>query len=151
MSEPTHKSKSEQRWLVTDAFRENHAETFGERKPNQRGRWVWDKQQNKLVRAEEYVPEHVDSRVPVLTDRHHENTVAPDGTDIGSRAKRREYMKRTGYAEADDFKGVWNKANERRKEEARPDFVDHQRVREIENQVGRRAYELSSKKRNGRR
>jgi hypothetical protein len=40
---------------------------------------------------------------PVLMDRFYENTQATDGTDIGSRRKHREYMKRTGLAPSSDF------------------------------------------------
>lgn len=152
MSEPTHKSKSEQRTLVTDQSRANYAETFGHDgpAPGSRGRWVWDAKQNRLVRAEEYVPEHRDERQPLYTDRHHEGTVATDGTDIGSRAKRREYMKRNGLAEADDFKGVWAKT-EAQKAEANRLGGDPRQLRDLAEQVGRTAYELGSKKRNGRR
>lgn len=42
-------------------------------------------------------------RQPTFTDRHHEGNVAPDGTDIGSRAKRNAWMKATGSADASDF------------------------------------------------
>lgn len=43
-------------------------------------------------------------------DRHYEGLQAPDGTDIGSRTKHREYMRRNGLTMADDFKGEWSKA-----------------------------------------
>ncbi len=42
-------------------------------------------------------------RQPVFTDRHHEGNRAPDGADIGSRAKRAAWMKATGSADASDF------------------------------------------------
>lgn len=48
-------------------------------------------------------------------DRHYEGLVAPDGTDIGSRTKHREYMRRHGLTTADDFKGVWQSAEKERK------------------------------------
>lgn len=44
-----------------------------------------------------------DERQPVFTDRHHEGNRAPDGTDIGSRSKRRAWMQATGSADASDF------------------------------------------------
>lgn len=51
---------------------------------------------------------------PILMDRFYENTAATDGTDIGSRRKHREYMKRHNLAMADDFKGEWSQASRQR-------------------------------------
>jgi hypothetical protein len=42
-------------------------------------------------------------RMPLFTDRFMEGGVAPDGTDIGSRQKRRSWMAATGSADASDF------------------------------------------------
>jgi len=43
-----------------------------------------------------------------LVDRYMEGTRSPvDGSDIGSRAKRREHMKAHGLVDADDYKGQW--------------------------------------------
>jgi hypothetical protein len=39
---------------------------------------------------------------------------APDGTLINSKAKHREYMKRTGFTTADDFKQTWERKAEER-------------------------------------
>lgn len=43
-------------------------------------------------------------------DRSYEGMVAPDGTDISSRTKHREYMKAKGLTTMDDFKESWAKA-----------------------------------------
>jgi putative FmdB family regulatory protein len=43
-------------------------------------------------------------------DRHYDGLRAPDGTDISSRTKHREYMKRHGLTTMDDFKGPWKDA-----------------------------------------
>jgi hypothetical protein len=51
---------------------------------------------------------------PILVDRYMEGTAATDGTDIGSRGKRREYMKQKGLADADDFKNQWDRAKKER-------------------------------------
>lgn len=59
--------------------------------------------------GENYVPEGSE-RQPVFTDRYMEGARATDGTDIGNRWKRREYMRRNNLADADDFKGIWAKA-----------------------------------------
>lgn len=47
-------------------------------------------------------------------DRHYDGLRAPDGADISSRKKHREYMKRTGLTTADDFKDTWSRAKEQR-------------------------------------
>lgn len=73
----------------------------------------------------------------IVMDRFYENTCATDGTDIGSRRKHREYMKRHNLAIADDFKGEWAKAAKERE-----DFFktggDHKERRE---QLARALYE----------
>lgn len=38
-----------------------------------------------------------------MVDRYMEGEHAPDGTDIGSRAKRRDYMRANGLADAGDY------------------------------------------------
>jgi len=47
-------------------------------------------------------------------DRSYEGMRAPDGTDISSRTKHREYMKANGLTTMDDFKDSWAKAKESR-------------------------------------
>lgn len=43
-----------------------------------------------------------------IVDRYMEGARSPvDGSDIGSRAKRREHMKVHGLVDADDYKGQW--------------------------------------------
>lgn len=42
-------------------------------------------------------------------DRHYDGLRAPDGTDISTRTKHREYMKANNLTLTDDFKGTWNK------------------------------------------
>lgn len=68
-------------------------------------------------------------------DRHYEGLRAPDGTDISSRTKHREYMKRTGLTTADDFKGVWQKAAKEREEFFSGTSVDKELRKEISEQV----------------
>ena len=53
-------------------------------------------------------------RTPVSTDLYMDGTRSTDGVDIGSRAKRRQYMAARGLADADDFRGVWAKAEKER-------------------------------------
>ena len=47
-------------------------------------------------------------------DRSYDGMVAPDGTDISSRTKHREYMKAKGLTTMDDFKDSWAQAKESR-------------------------------------
>ena len=49
-------------------------------------------------------------------DRHYDGLRATDGTDISSRSKHRDYMKRHGLATADDFKDTWAQAQKARDE-----------------------------------
>ncbi len=47
-------------------------------------------------------------------DRHYEGLRGPNGEDIGSRTKHKEFMARTGLATVDDFKGDFDKAAKER-------------------------------------
>lgn len=68
-------------------------------------------------------------------DRYYDGLRASDGTDISSRTKHREYMKRTGLTTADDFKGEWKKAEERRREVKSGTFKDKELRAAITEQV----------------
>lgn len=48
-------------------------------------------------------------------DRHYDGLCASDGSDISTRTKHREYMKRNGLTVADDYKGEWAKAETARR------------------------------------
>ena len=86
----------------TAEFRDGFDRVFGDRKP-QRGRWVWDEAQQKLVPADEYQPPEAAKNAPLMIDRFMEGAQATDGTDIGSRRKRTEYMRRNGVADKSDY------------------------------------------------
>lgn len=49
-------------------------------------------------------------------DSHYDGLRATDGSDISSRTKHREYMKRHGLTTADDYKEAWAKAEKARTE-----------------------------------
>lgn len=68
-------------------------------------------------------------------DRHYAGLRAPDGTDISSRTKHREYMKSKGLTTADDFTGVWKKAEGERELFRKAEHSDKELHREIEKQV----------------
>lgn len=68
-------------------------------------------------------------------DRHYDGMRAVDGTDISSRTKHREYMKSKGLTTADDFTGVWSKAQGERELFRRAEHQDKELHAEIESQV----------------
>lgn len=68
-------------------------------------------------------------------DRHYDGMRAPDGTDISSRTKHREYMKSKGLATADDFTGVWKQAQGERELFRKGEHSDKGLHKEIESQV----------------
>jgi len=47
-------------------------------------------------------------------DRHYDGQRATDGTDISTRSKHREYMKKNGLTTVDDYKQTWAKAEKER-------------------------------------
>lgn len=100
---------------ASDSYSEGHERTFGQRTAT-KGRWVYRHnaatgQVEAVEVSAEYVPE---VRTQVVMDRHYENVCATDGTDIGSRRRHSEYMRRNNLAMADDFKGTWEKATRER-------------------------------------
>lgn len=110
----------------------------------ERGRFVWDARAGRLVRAEEYVaPASEDAKLHVFTDRHYEGTVSPvDGSDIGSRRRRRDHMRAHGLVDYDDAK---SEAREKRKDhEKEQDRGRHEALR-------RAVYEVTERKRRNRR
>lgn len=68
-------------------------------------------------------------------DRHYDGLRAPDGTDISSRTKHRQYMKSKGITTADDFTGVWKQAEQERTALRQGDFQDKELHRMVEEQV----------------
>lgn len=111
---------------VTAAYAEGHERLFGNKGP-QRGFWVMrcekchgvtlaagetrydcgdcgGKDCRGSINLNEAPPLPQEAKnAPIMIDRFMEGHVAQDGTDIGSRRKRRDYMKETGAADASDF------------------------------------------------
>jgi hypothetical protein len=103
----------------TNEYRQAHDRVFGERKAGSRGRWVWDEDAGKLVRAEDYRPQSMAVNASILADRIHEGTTFDEGSrvvDIGSRRKRREFMARTGMVESSDVSKSWLEGKQREKD-----------------------------------
>lgn len=84
------------------------------------------------------------SGTTLMADRWREGSRATDGTDIGSRAKEREYMQRNGLAHAADFINHWEKA-----QQAKEAYITASgpTSRELKETIGRAAYELSTRRR----
>jgi hypothetical protein len=80
-----------------------------------RRRWIQDRHTGELIEvtADHQSEMRTDSGA-LWGDRSYDGLKAPDGTDISSRTKHREYMKATGLTTADDFKQTWAKAQEQR-------------------------------------
>lgn len=53
---------------------------------------------------------------PLAGDRHYDGLQATDGTDISTRTKHREYMKRNGLTMSSDFTNEWAAAARKREE-----------------------------------
>lgn len=130
----------------TKEWDENHARIFGERKPV-RGSWVWDEAAQRMVDASSYRPPTRAEGLQISTDRHYENTATLDGHDIGSRRKREEYMRVNGLADPRDFRGTLADAERKRARESEYKGATPERVREVADIIGRKAYELSKQKR----
>lgn len=98
-----------------------------------RKRWVYTQGGQPLPEpievSEDYVAP-VDGRMPLFTDRYMEGAHAVDGTDIGSRRKRAEYMKANQLADANDFTNHWAKASEQREEARRGSSRNRAEIRE---------------------
>jgi hypothetical protein len=130
----------------TNEFREGHERTFGPSKV-ERGRFIWDETQQKLVRAEDYVAPSRALDAPVMAGRFYEGASFNDGEkvhDLGSRSKHRAFMREKGWATADDFEESWTKAEQardaRRTEQKLPDKSRREAV-------ARALYEIENRKR----
>ena len=111
----------------TEEYRAGHDRTFGERRPGQRGRWIWDAEVGRLVRAEDYRAPPVKCGTGIIADRIHEGTTFDDGErvrDLGSRRKRREFLRETGLVETSDCSKLWLESQARARESAAERRID---------------------------
>ena len=118
------------------AFDEGYARIYGERKPT-RGRWVYDTRQGKCVPAAGYIPPSEARTAPVMVDRFMEGERAPDGTPIGNRRARRDWMNASGAADYSDFNGIREKAAKEAAAKARGEIRKDPALREF---IGRQLY-----------
>lgn len=137
------KSQSEQRTRVTEDFREGHERVFGTptRKPG-RTRYVYTAE-GCIEVGEDWQPTvEDDAKTHVAVDLYMDGVRATDGTDIGSRAKRREYMKRNDLVDSSDFTEHWEKAKAQR-DRVNSGEADTKERREI---IGRALHEAKSRR-----
>lgn len=66
---------------------------------------AWVKKQEMTIRQ---------SGIQIMGDQHYDGMQATDGTDISTRSKHREYMRRNGLATFDDYKETFQKQQEAR-------------------------------------
>jgi len=84
-----------------------------------RRRFIYDKQLGQLVEvSRDYVPSTDAQHVNPLArdDRSYAGLRATDGTDISSRSKHREYMRRNELTTIDDYRESWAKAQSQREQ-----------------------------------
>lgn len=83
-----------------------------------RRRYIQDPVTYELIEVTpDYVAQQRESaknRGALWNDRHYDGARATDGTDISTRAKHREYMKRHNLTTTDDFKQTWAQAQKAR-------------------------------------
>ncbi len=107
----------------------------------QRGRWVWDSEQGRLVDAASYVPPSEAKNAAVMTGRFYEDAgPSPvDGSEINSRRKHRDHMRRHGLTMESDFTQTWAKAEEKRE---RYRHGEGMKIPGLRDAIGRKLYEL---------
>ena len=115
-----------------------------------RERWVYttDPETGECVkfRVDPDAMREPEVRTQISMDRHYENTVALDGTDIGSRRKCNEYMRQNGLTRPDDYKETWAKAAEQRAK-FYTEGGDARMRAERRDDVGRALYQLETRRR----
>jgi hypothetical protein len=108
-----------------------------------RRKFIYDKLTKEMVEVPvNYEPE-LRQDGSLWNDRHYENLRATDGTDISSRSKHREYMKRNGLTTADDFTNQWKNDAQKRAEY----FTKGKGGAVTRDDIGRAIHQLENQKR----
>lgn len=79
-----------------------------------RRRYVWDDEAKQLVEVGEEWTDTPRGNAGPVTDLYMDGQRTVDGVDIGSRRKRRDYMKANNLADVSDFTETWAKAAKQR-------------------------------------
>jgi hypothetical protein len=103
--------------------------------------WHYDPETGEMVEGPS--PRRIDGHSGdgwLFSDRHYDGMRAPDGADISSRKKHRDYMKRNNLTTVDDFSNTW-----KQKQAEREAFFtgsdrreSEQRKRDIADAINRR-------------
>jgi hypothetical protein len=80
--------------------------------------YVQDPDTGELIPKDQYIPKghEFSPHHLIIGDRHYDGLQATDGTDISTRAKHREYMKKNNLATIDDFQGKFKAEAKKRAE-----------------------------------
>jgi hypothetical protein len=81
-----------------------------------RRKFIYDKETKEMVEVSVTYEPPSRQDGSLWNDRHYDGMRATDGTDISSRTKHREYMKRNGLTTADDFTNQWKNDAQKRAE-----------------------------------
>ena len=107
-------------------------------------RWVYTEGGRPLAEPLEVTKDaQAPARLEVVTGNLYDGQRALDGTDVSTRRRFEEYLRRTGCALADDFKGEWAAAAKAREAA----LSGRQRNPKLREQIGRAAYQLETKRR----
>lgn len=134
---------------ATEAYRDGFDRNFGERPTREPGRRVYVYRGGRLVEQggpddTGYYDESDDlARNHIVSDLYMDGVTALDGTDIGSRAKRRRYMQERDLVDMDDFKETWKKAEKTREAMRNGTYGAAER----RHMIGKALYEESKKHR----
>ena len=109
-----------------------------------RRRFVWDRELDTLVEVSpDYEqPGRNDARDSFTSDSIYDGLHATDGSDISTRTKHREYMRKHGLTTADDFKETWKQDEARRN-----DYRTGKRGTVTKYDVGRAIHQLETNER----
>lgn len=101
--------------------------------------WHYDPETKEMVEGPG--PRRIDGHSGdgwLYSDRYLDGARAPDGTDISTRKKHREYMKKNNLTTADDFTETWKQKQKEREAFFKGDWDRDQRKRDIADAINRR-------------
>ena len=93
-----------------------------------RKRWIYIDGEALEVSPDYQQPKD-EAKFRVVNDRHYDGLRATDGTNISTRKRHREYMKRNGLTTMDDYTETWKQDAKQR--EKRMQGIDPNRKRDI--------------------
>ena len=111
-----------------------------------RRRFIWSPEDDCLVEVTpDYEQAPREARDFLTSDAIYDGLKATDGTDISTRTKHREYMRRNGLTTMDDFKGTWEQAAKQR-----ADLFTGRKGTVTRDDIGRAIHQLEQRNRKSR-